>query len=553
MILSRNVRIVLQARVSSSRLPGKILLPLAGTPLALLCAKRLTRKSHELVVATSNEFTDDALSILLAHNGIKFIRGPLDDVLHRFILATQDLEECDIVVRTTADNPVPDADFIKDLVNFYTASKVDYVSTHSPTSGLPYGLSAEVISVGILREAHKHATSKYEREHVTPWIVRHGNSIRIDRSFWNLPDRSALRCTIDTFNDYKCAQIAFTPFESDPISAPWDKVIESFQSLPDSAKFRVPFKLQDNIPESVVALGTVQLGLPYGINNSHGYPTLEQAMAIIQRALDHGVTWLDTAHAYGESERRIGKALRGRTEKKTKIITKLTPLNELSTDASTTCIKSMVDASIYQSLHLLGTQQLDVLMLHRWKHYEEHDHIIWKQLLEYQEKGSVAELGASIYNIDEAIAALAVPEIRHLQIPFNLLDHRWLDDKFQNALHARPDMRIHVRSVFLQGLLLSDGTNWPQFDQDGLKRLRDIDELIKFLGRDGRVDLCISFVRAHTWVNSVVLGLETIEQLDKDLKLACLPPLNPDEVALVCERLGGAPSRLLDPSQWTTA
>src|SRR2546427_12368463 len=101
-------RIVIQARLSSSRLPAKALLPLKGMPVAVLCALRAANRGGNVVVATSTDPSDDVLAAKLSEYSINIARGPLNDVLERFRLATTDLAAGDLVVRLTADNVFPD-------------------------------------------------------------------------------------------------------------------------------------------------------------------------------------------------------------------------------------------------------------------------------------------------------------------------------------------------------------------------------------------------------------------------------------------------------------
>ena len=156
--------------MSSSRLTGKVLLPVAGFPLVVLCALRIMRDGLDLVLATSEAESDDVLVDEAARFEIKTFRGSLNDVLGRFIGAIEDLQNNDIIVRITADNPVVDAEFVRSLVNLLDEQKFDYLGTSSPLDALPYGLSAEIMTVGALRQANLNAVSDFEREHVTPWI-----------------------------------------------------------------------------------------------------------------------------------------------------------------------------------------------------------------------------------------------------------------------------------------------------------------------------------------------------------------------------------------------
>lgn len=545
------VRIVLQARMSSTRLPGKVLLPIAGIPLVILCAKRLSRDGRNLVVATSTDDSDDPLVAALDAAGLSYVRGSLNNVLTRFILATHDMDDEQIVVRATADNPVPDADFIRDLVDFMESKHADYATTDSPADGLPYGLSAEVMTVGVLRGAAAKATDPFDLEHVTPWIRRHCQIATIDHKWLQCTDHSFLRCTIDTFDDYLRVNRAFTHLGSDSILATWRNVVDSLSNPQEAPSFRIPYRLVNGELESCMSLGTVQLGLPYGINNQSGQPPESVAIAIVRRAIEHGVSWLDTAQAYGDAESKLALAIKGSWRNRVKVITKLPPLIDLPPDCPQQLIEHWVDSRVLTSLCNLQTTELDVLMLHRWSDYSAKDGTVWQRLIHHKDTGKVRALGASVYNPAQAIEALTEPAITHIQVPFNLLDRRWLAGDFIPKINQRPDARIHVRSVFLQGLLLSQGHHWPACDPEGWMRLQIIDEVVTELNRESRADLCIAYVRGHPWVTSVVLGLETLEQLDINLQLLkAAPPLTPEEIDWVNLRLAAAPECVVDPSQW---
>ena len=113
-------RIILQSRTTSKRLPGKSLISLCNTPLTVLCAKRLKNKKN-LIIATSNNKSDDKLCKILEKNRIKFFRGSLNNVLSRFYYSSLDLKDEDIIIRATADNPIPDANLVKKCLKEVTA------------------------------------------------------------------------------------------------------------------------------------------------------------------------------------------------------------------------------------------------------------------------------------------------------------------------------------------------------------------------------------------------------------------------------------------------
>jgi aryl-alcohol dehydrogenase-like predicted oxidoreductase len=171
-----------------------------------------------------------------------------------------------------------------------------------------------------------------------------------------------------------------------------------------------------------LVLGSVQLGLPYGAANRTGMPSHANALTMVRRAAHAGLT-LDTARAYGDSENRIGEALSAR--KRTRTITKLSPLSELSADSSRRVICEAVDASVAASLDALRRDKLDCLLLHRAAHITAFGGAIWERLIEKLEEGTVLSLGVSVQSPQEALMALAWPDVQHLQLPFNLLDWRW--------------------------------------------------------------------------------------------------------------------------------
>ena len=165
------VRVIVQARTSSARLAGKSLLPVAGYPAAVLAALRASRGSWETVLATSDHPSDDRLARLVAAAGIRVVRGPLDDVLERFTLAAGGLPDDAVVVRLTADNLLPDATLVDEILAELQHRGVPYLCTWSPELDVPLGLSVEAFTAGALRRAARTAPPG-DREHVTPWIRR---------------------------------------------------------------------------------------------------------------------------------------------------------------------------------------------------------------------------------------------------------------------------------------------------------------------------------------------------------------------------------------------
>jgi aryl-alcohol dehydrogenase-like predicted oxidoreductase len=298
-----------------------------------------------------------------------------------------------------------------------------------------------------------------------------------------------------------------------------------------------------------LVLGSVQLGLKYGAANRTGKPSRKSALNLVRRAVDSGITQFDTARAYGDAEERLGEALEGR---KVFTVTKLSPLTELPNTATRREVIAAVDASIAESCTALKRNSLDCLLLHRAAHMSAFDGAVWRRLLEHVQSGKVQRLGVSVQTPQEARFALMNHHIVHIQLPFNILDWRWNMAGVIVQLMRRKNLTVHARSVFLQGLLASDDPAvWPPIEGvDPVEVTTLIRDLAKDLGRESPADLCMAYARGQEFIDGVVVGLETDEQLDLNLRLSVKRPLTHDECQLVDKRIPKLPEQLLNPALW---
>jgi len=299
-----------------------------------------------------------------------------------------------------------------------------------------------------------------------------------------------------------------------------------------------------------LVLGSVQLGVAYGAANKTGKPSHRTALRLVSRAVESGVKSFDTARAYGDSEDRLGEGLAQR--KGIRTITKLSPLSELSDDASRREVRAAVDASIRASLSALRKDRLDCLLLHRASHMVAFHGAVWERLIELLEEGALLSLGVSVQSPQEAIDALAQPNVRHLQLAFNLLDWRWRETSVIDRIEKRAGMTVHARSVFLQGILAADDPSvWPNVEGVDVPDLVDLlTELARRFERKSVADLCVSYARGQSWIDGVVVGMETEDQLDDNLYLFLQPPLSPEDCAAIERCVPRVPAALLDPAQW---
>ncbi|MDB5445112.1 MAG: flagellin modification protein FlmC [Phenylobacterium sp.] len=208
---------VLQARMNSSRLPGKVLLPLAGEPMILRQIERVrrARRIDRLVVATSVQATDDRLADVLRTAGVEVFRGPLDDVLARFLGALEAFP-ADHLVRLTADCPLADPQVIDATIALHLASGGDYAQNRLETKGYPKGQDVEVISAQALRRAAAEATTPEAHEHVTWGVWNHPERYRIARLEPPV-DEGTVRWTVDRPDDYEFVRAVFEAlYPADP-------------------------------------------------------------------------------------------------------------------------------------------------------------------------------------------------------------------------------------------------------------------------------------------------------------------------------------------------
>ena len=216
---------VIQARVGSTRLPGKVLLDLAGDAILARCVNRTRRAQtlDEVVIATTAKPADDAIVDLCAERGWPCFRGSEEDLLDRYYQAAV-AYQADVVVRITSDCPLIEPEIVDRVVREFLERQpdVDYACNVLPQRTFPRGLDTEVMRFDVLERAWREDLNPAWREHVTPYIQRHPDLFRI-HGVTNEVDYSHMRWTVDTPEDLAFVRRIYDHFGHDRFS--WRDVL----------------------------------------------------------------------------------------------------------------------------------------------------------------------------------------------------------------------------------------------------------------------------------------------------------------------------------------
>lgn len=224
--------VVIQARMGSTRLPGKVLADIGGQPALGLQLERVRGLSYDhLAVATSTEARDDPVADLASEMGAELVRGSEDDVLGRFGLAVQRFDPDD-VVRLTGDCPLTDPAIVEAVVALHRSSGADYTSNVFPRT-YPKGLDVEVAARDAFDAAVEEADEPYEREHVMPFLYRRPERFKIANLSSGV-DAGEESWTLDTADDLERLR-AIVQLFPDPIGAGWQDIRQRIGASPTTS------------------------------------------------------------------------------------------------------------------------------------------------------------------------------------------------------------------------------------------------------------------------------------------------------------------------------
>jgi len=225
----KNVLVILQSRTNSSRLPGKALLPIANMPSAVLAAKRAANQGHDVVLATSDQSSDEILARTATRAGIRVFRGSRDNVRARFLAAAKEFKDDHIIIRLTADNMLPDGGLLTETLRHFAESKLLYLNSEQIWHQPPHGLICEIFYLGALREAAAKVDTPHNREHVTTALREVPVAVTPQKKF--TPEESALRVTMDTYEDFQRMSQLFMDVPN-PETISWQELMKRLAAMP---------------------------------------------------------------------------------------------------------------------------------------------------------------------------------------------------------------------------------------------------------------------------------------------------------------------------------
>ncbi len=295
---------------------------------------------------------------------------------------------------------------------------------------------------------------------------------------------------------------------------------------------------------SKMVLGTVQLGLDYGINNPKGRPSKSESLAILARAHEQGIRVFDTAFGYGDAEEIIGEFIAAKKlGDQVRIISKLDPncVPENSKD-----VLRIVENGLRASLRRLGRECIDGYLLHTSSYIFREE--IVNALHQCKMNGLVKNTGVSVYEEAEALAAARSPLIDYIQVPYSIFDQRLDQTDFFQIAKAN-GKKVFARTAFLQGLIFMADKKIPERLFEVKKHLRILDGIILRYGLS-RLQAALLFPLSHPEIEYVVFGVDTLEQLNNDIDAVLALAPNPECVAELQKHFSRMEKSLVFPSLW---
>jgi len=298
---------------------------------------------------------------------------------------------------------------------------------------------------------------------------------------------------------------------------------------------------------SQLTLGTVQLGMPYGISNSQGMPGDREALDMLRMATEAGITTFDTARQYGASEALLGRFLAGHTGADLNMVSKF-KIAPQDAGALERAWKS-VEGSVRTSIECLGISKLPVCLLHKGEEpMDAVAGILPVIISRLREQGLIYIGGVSVYEPADVAFCLSEPLIEAVQVPVNIFDQRLVVSGALQRL-AQAQKLVFARSVFLQGLFFMD----PGQIKGNLKPAIPFLKQLHAFAQDYPADitgLAFAYVRDLPGIDSIVVGADTSTQLAENVQLLGAPEVPAPLRNEFIQVFTAVPDEILTPGRW---
>ena len=537
--------LIVQARMNSTRLPGKVLLPVMGRPMLAYQLDRLknVKYASEIVIATSDNNCDDSIVEYCEQNNVAFYRGSESDVLSRFINAATKFK-ADIVVRLTADCPLIDPAVIDQVIAVYCEDmgQRTYVSNTLERT-YPRGMDVEVFPVGLLHEANRYAKTKYDREHVTPYLIRNDLNNIVLRNVTYYKNSSAFRFTLDYSKDFKQISSILNAALPDFSLTTLMHTAKALQlALHDNAEQEQEQKQEQEQEQNKLlarfGLGSAQFGMYYGKFNRDGVPSIQKVNEILELSSKLGLSCIDTAHLYGESEEVLGQC-----RENLNLFSIITKTPRFSDEIILPDDAVMLRNAFYSSLKAMHQTSIDGLLIHHAANLlTDGGELLYEEMVKLKDEGLVRRIGISAYSSQIVEKIHKTYPLDFVQLPISILDRRITRDDILSRI-AGMGIKIHARSVFLQGLLLASPDSLPAHFEPVRNILKTFHARAELAGISS-AQAALHYLLRFPEIEKIIIGVESLVQLEDIFKNF------PQEVEMDFDDLFTDRIEILNPILW---
>ncbi len=302
---------------------------------------------------------------------------------------------------------------------------------------------------------------------------------------------------------------------------------------------------KNSLKISQMTLGTVQLGMSYGVNNSTGMPSEEESFKILDTAYNNGITMLDTSDDYGKSEEVIGKYIKTNPDKSFDICTKFKVTEATSNDI----YASLRDFAL-KSAKKLNIESIPIFMCHTEQNYLDYGKKLTDALDELKKEGIIINSGISLSRKDELNRIADSGKFDAIQMPMNIFDNKEIIDGTIDRISSN-GIAIFIRSVYLQGLFFKQTDSLKETNLDiAIPYIEKLNEVAK----DNQISvaqLALSFIRDSKGVDSLVVGSETPEQVDQNVQMFTTPALSSKTLANIYDIFASVDKYIVSPWLWS--